>query len=157
MDDEIIFSGEINYLEEPPPFERASEPARRTPGRFGVRQSQPSASRSVPRSSAPPADRDTIAVARLNSGNGVLLAVALVVMIMQGWLYLGVRRDLGEMRTRYDQTNSSVDQMWQGAKGLDEDRMRRLAELADSVRSAIEYAQEHVRLLETNDATLGLR
>ena len=35
--------------------------------------------------------------------------------------------------------------------------MRRLTELADSVRSAIEYAQENVRLLETKDATLGLR
>src|SRR5688572_19466666 len=145
MDDEIIFSGEINYLEEPPPFERASAPAR-TSGRFGRLPSRPSLPRSVPPSaprsapqSAPPRDRDAIAVARPNSWSGVLLAVALAVMIVQGWLYLGVRRDLEEMRTRFDQTDTSVDQMWQGAKGLDADRLRRLAELADSVRSAIEY------------------
>lgn len=140
---------DFNYLEEPPPIQRTVNPVEtgRKPGLLAARSKVPS---------APSAARDVGTAARPQSGNGVLLSLAaLAVLIVQGWLYLGVRGDLADLRTRLEQSHSSLDQVSELAKGLDQDRMGRLGLLADSIRSVFDYAQGQVQLwsqrLDEND------
>ncbi len=82
-------------------------------------------------------------------------------LIVQGWLLHGARSDIGDLRTRLDQAHTSLGQIWETAKGLDQDRMRRLALLADSIRSVFDYAQGEVRLwsqrLDENDRNTATR
>jgi hypothetical protein len=140
---------DFNYLEEPPPIHRTvvhPEPRRKT-GLLAARPSRPS---------APPADRDYGAAAQSSSGKGVLLSLGLVVVVIaQTWLYFGLRGDLAELRTRHEQAQSSLAQLWESAKGLDQDRMVRLALLADSIRSVFDYAQGQIQVwgqrLDEND------
>lgn len=141
---------DFNYLEEPPPIVRVNPAeARRKSGLHAAGSN---------RSSAPPGSRDAGAVAQPRSGNGVLLKLtALVVLSVQGWLYLGVRGDLADLRTRLEQAHKSLGQVWESAQGLDQDRMGRLGLLADSIRSVFDYTQGQVQQWDTTYANLGQR
>jgi hypothetical protein len=137
-------------LEEPPPIHRASY-AGKNRGKGGLFGGQPSRSPT-------PRGRDLGAVAPSDSPKTVLLVlVFLVVLIVQGFLYRGVRRDLAEQRTRLEQTNTELAQVWESAKGLDQDRMAQLALLADSLRSMLDSAQSKVELWEETYATMEQR
>src|SRR5262245_2678970 len=143
------YIGKLN-LDEPPPIERASNPGRNRHkgGLFGVQPKRPSA----------PRGRDFGPVADSNSPRTVLLTLTfLIVLAVQGWLYYGVRRDLGEQRTRLEQTHTELAQVWESAKGLDQDRMERLNLLADSLRSALDSAQSKVNQWEESYANLEQR
>jgi chromosome segregation ATPase len=78
-------------------------------------------------------------------------------LVLQGWVVLGVRSDLAELRNRLEQAQSSVGQVWESAKGLDQDRMGRLGLLADSIRLVFDYAQGQIQQWETNYANLAQR
>src|SRR5688572_16532274 len=156
---------DFNFLEEPPPFGRDDpnpEP-RRKPGTQVVLASDYRAGSSnhssIPPSkppSKPPVVRDSGRGARV--AKVVLLSLAaLSAVSVPIWLYIGVRNDLEDLRTRVALTRSSVRGVEDLVNDLDQDRMKRLAVLGDSIRSVSDYAQgeaqaTHLRLDETDRA-----
>jgi hypothetical protein len=149
-------SGKLN-LEEPPPIQRAASPTkiRRPFGSFFTRPK---------RLSAPNRNRDLRAATRSESARSVwpslvalIALVALAAVGVLGWQYRSVTRELAEQRSRLEQTNQALTQSWEATKGLDQDRMRSLAVLADSVRSELQATQDQARLWEKTYANLEQR
>ncbi|MEX2285248.1 MAG: hypothetical protein WEE89_22375 [Gemmatimonadota bacterium] len=86
-----------------------------------------------------------------------LSLAALSALSVSIWLYIGVRNDLADLRTRLALTRASVLDVGDLVNDLDQDRMKRLAVLGDSIRSVSDYAQgeaqaTHQRFDETDRA-----
>jgi chromosome segregation ATPase len=86
-----------------------------------------------------------------------LSLAALIAVSVPVWLYVGVRNELVALRTRLALTRASVRGVEDLVNDLDQDRMKRLAVLGDSIRSVSDYAQgeaqaTHLRLDETDRA-----
>jgi hypothetical protein len=134
----------INYLEEPPPIQRVLES--RKSGAFGARSNSYSAPRS---------GQDTAAPNRSSAGAVLVSIAALAVLSVQGWIYFSVRAELADMHARVEQAHDALAQVWESAKGLDEDRMGQLTQLADSLRTAFDYAQLQAQQLDADHANGG--
>ena len=156
---------DFNFLEEPPPFERDEPNAepRRKPGNQLVLASDQwtgSSHHSSNRSSIPPSAPPVMRAsgARVRAARAVLLSLgALVALSVPTWLYIGVRNDLTDLRTGLVLTRSTIQEVGDLVNDLDQERVKRLAVLSDSIRTVFDFAQGeaqawHQRFDETDRA-----